>query len=190
MNLTASLALSFLLAASFGARVFGADHPHAGGDSPSQFKVGEFAFKRPAAWQITPPASAMRAAQLKITDAKKNQSAEVVFFHFGPGDGGDKQANVDRWLGQFKEPKDKINSKVEDVTVSGRKVTYVQAEGTYSAGMMGHPTAAIPNAMLLGAIIESKDGNVFIKLTGPAALVKASKDEFTKMTESAVKEQK
>jgi hypothetical protein len=155
-------------------------------DTPPTFKVGEFTFQRPKGWQSVTPASQMRAAQMKIPGAK-DESAEVVFFHFGPGDGGGTQANVDRWLGQFKEPRDQIKAKVEEAKVGAGKITYVQAEGTYSASMAGHASPVIPKAMLLGAILESAEGNVFIKLTGPASLVKSSQEAFRKMSEGALK---
>ena len=151
------------------------------------FKVGEFSFAVPEKWEWVETASSMRKAQLKVPDADKKGDAEVIFFHFGPGNGGGTQANVDRWLGQFKEPKDKINSKVDNATVNNRKVTYVQAEGTYLAGMPGGPKTEQANAMLLGAILESGEGNVFIRMTGPAALVKSSKQGFTQMVEGALK---
>lgn len=171
----AALALGlFLLPTSFAA------------EATDVIKVGEFSFKRPAGWTSVTPASSMRAAQLKITGAK-DETAEVVFFHFGPGDGGAIKANVDRWLTQFKEPRDKLNAKVEEVPVGNRKITYVQAEGTYAASMAGHASAPIANAMLLGAILESDKGNVFIKLTGPASVVKPAKESFRAMSESAVK---
>ena len=41
--------------------------------------------------------------------------------------------------------------------------------------------------MLLGAVLESESGNVFVKMTGPAALTKASIGEFRQMVESALK---
>ena len=154
-------------------------------DAPSSFKVGEFAFKRPASWEWVETASpSMRKAQLKVNAANKKESAEVVFFYFGEGNGGGTKANVDRWLTQFQEPREKLNSKIEEMTVGKRKVTYVQAEGTYLSGMPGGPKTAQPNSMLLGAILESPEGNVFIKLTGPMALAKAAKDDFRKMVES------
>ena len=43
-----------------------------------------------------------------------------------------------------------------------------------------------PNAMLSGAILESGQGNVFIRLTGPAKLVKTSQTAFRKMVEAAM----
>ena len=169
---------SILIAPAFGA---------VAADAPATFKVGEFNFKRPDKWEWVEVTSAMRKAQLKVISPDKKENAEVIFFHFGQGGGGDVKANVDRWLGQFQEPKDKLKSKVEEVTVGKRKLTYVQAEGTYKSGMPGGPTTPQPNSSLLGAIIESDAGNVFVRMTGHTALVKASTDEFKKMVEGAVK---
>jgi hypothetical protein len=93
---------------------------------------------------------------------------------------------VDRWLGQFQEPKDQLKSKVEDQHIGGRKVTYAQAEGTYLSGPpLGQKT---PKAgfMLLGAIMEDPRGNVFVKMTGPAKLTKDSAAAFRKMVEGAL----
>ncbi|MBK7998960.1 MAG: hypothetical protein IPK15_09660 [Verrucomicrobia bacterium] len=153
-------------------------------DAPKTFTVSEFTFNRPEKWQWIEVSSSMRKAQLKVDDAAKKESCEVVFFYFGEGGGGSTQANIDRWLAQFAEPKEKLNSKVESVTVGGRKVTYVHAEGTYQSGMPGGPKTPQPNSMLMGGIIESDGGNIFIRLTGPVALAKASQAEFRKMVES------
>src|SRR5213594_3853012 len=86
-------------------------------EAPATFKVSEFTFTRPAAWEWMEVTSSMRKAQLKVVDAKSKASADVIFFHFGPGDSGGTKANVDRWLGQFVEPREKINPKTEEVTV-------------------------------------------------------------------------
>lgn len=156
-------------------------------EAPKTFKVGEFTFPRPADWQWVESTSTMRKAQLKITGAAAKDPAEVVFFYFGEGGGGATTANIDRWLAQFEEPKDKLQSKIEQTTVSGRKVSYVQAQGTYKSGMPGGPTTPKPNTMLLGAILESDQGNVFVRLTGPIALAQSSRDDFRKMIEGALK---
>ncbi len=153
-------------------------------DAPATFKVGDFTFIRPATWEWVEVTSAMRKAQLKVTDADSKASADAIFYYFGQGDGGGTKANVDRWLGQFQEPREKINAKVEEVTVGKTKITYVQAEGTYSSGMPGGPTTPMADYTLLGAILESDQGNVFVRMTGPKALVKASVADFKKMIES------
>ncbi|HXJ59854.1 MAG TPA: hypothetical protein VNU68_24690 [Verrucomicrobiae bacterium] len=125
----------------------------------------------------------MRKAQLKIADAAQKESAEVVFFYFGEGGGGGTKANVDRWLGLFQEPREKLQSKVEEVTVNQRRITYVQAQGTYMSGMPGGAKTPQPDTMLLGAILESPAGSVFVRLTGPLKLSTASQTAFRKMVE-------
>jgi hypothetical protein len=157
-----------------------------GAESPARFPVGEFKFQRPEKWEWIENAGPMRKAQLKIPGTDGKTSAEVVFFHFGAGGGGGTKANVDRWLGQFQERGDQLKSKVEEVTVRNRKVTYVEAQGTYMSGTPGGPKTAQPDSTLLGAIIESDAGSVFIKLTGPSALAKAAAAEFRKMAESGI----
>ena len=156
-------------------------------DAPVTFKVSEFTFTAPAKWEKVETASPMRKAQFKVNDAEKKNSAEVVFFHFGPGDGGGVQANVDRWFSQFEGPKEKIGAKSEEKTINKHKVTFVRAEGTYMSGMPGGARTAQPGSALRGAIMESDQGAVFVKMTGPAALVKSAEDDFRRMIESALK---
>ena len=97
------------------------------------------------------------------------------------------QANIDRWLGMFKEGKDKINAKTEKISRDKGTITYVQAEGTYMSGMPGGPKTAQPNSMLQGAIIETPASNIFVRMTGPAELVKGVQKDFRAMIESALK---
>ena len=156
-------------------------------DAPATFKVSEFTFQRPAKWEWVETASSMRKAQLKVNDAEKKNSAEVVFFHFGPSNGGGVQANVDRWFGQFQEPREKIGAKNEETKIGKHKVTFVRAEGTYLSGMPGGARTPQPGTLLRGAIVESVEGNVFVKMTGPVALVKSAEEDFRKMIESALK---
>jgi hypothetical protein len=158
-------------------------------DAPKPFKVGEFSFTSPAKWESVEVTSPMRKAQLKVP-GKDGKNADVIFFHFGEGAAGGTKANVDRWLGQFEEGRDKINAKVDETKAGSRTVTYVQAEGTYKSGMPGGPTTPLPNTMLLGAILESAEGNVFVRMTGPAELVKSARDDFKKMIDTAAKEAK
>jgi hypothetical protein len=155
-----------------------------GAEAPKTFKVGELNFTRPADWEWVEVTSAMRKAQLKVPGAGPGPSAEVVFFFFESGNGGGVKANVDRWLSQFEE---KSNQKVEDTTINKRKVTSVQVEGTYMSGMPGGPRTPQPKSALQGTIIETSEGNVFIKMTGPTQTVKAAKEQFKKMVEGPLK---
>jgi hypothetical protein len=159
---------SFVLALSTAATLFA--------EAPAKFTVGGFEFQRPTTWEWVQVSSPMRKAQLKVPGASPETSADITFFHFGPGGGGGLQANVQRWLGQFQSAEGA--SKVEPQEISGTKVTLVTTEGTFNSGMPGGPTTPLTNQALLGAIVEHPEGDVFIKMTGPAALVKDSRPAF------------
>ena len=155
-----------------------------GAEVPATFKVGEFAFKRPEKWTWVETApNGMRKAQLKV-EAGGGQSAEVIFFHFGVSTGGGTKANVDRWLGMFQEKGEQLKSKVEEKTVQGHLITYVEASGTYLSGVPGGPKTPLAGHSLLGAIVEGGEGSVFIRLTGPAELAKSALPDFRKLAES------
>ncbi len=153
---------------------------------PVTFTVGAFTFKRPPQWQWVTVSSSMRKAQLRVVDPANptGPGADVVFFHFGPGQGGDVNGNISRWIGQF-ENKDTVKPVVEAADIKGTKVTRVRVDsGTFSSGMPGGPTTPQTDYGLYGAILESKEGDVFIKLTGPAALVRAAAKDFEALVQS------
>lgn len=154
--------------------LIGAASLHA--EDPATFPVGGLTFKRPAEWTWVQVSSPMRKAQLKVTGASADDAADITFFHFGPDSGGDVQSNAQRWVAQFRDAEGK--SKIDTQEIGGAKVTLVTTEGTFSSGMPGGPSTPLKDQALLGAIIEHKDGNVFVKMTGPAALVKASRQKF------------
>jgi hypothetical protein len=156
-------------------------------EPPATFKVSDFTFERPPEWEWVPTTSPMRKAELKVVSPKGDGAVEVVFFHFGPGDGGGTQANVDRWFRMFKEPRDQIQAHTEKTKVDRHEVTYVRAQGTYLSGMPGGPQTPLPDHGLIGAIIEAPGGNVFVRLTGPKALASAAETEFKAMIASALR---
>lgn len=156
--------------------------------APARFEVGEFSFTRPEAWKWIEVTSPMRKAQLQVPDAKAGQPpTEVIFFYFGAGQGGNVESNVSRWFQQFEGTREQIQAKTDSVTVGGRKVTYVHAQGTYMSGMPGGPKTPLKDHALLGAIVESDKGNVFIRMTGPIETVKKAEPDFKKMVESGLK---
>lgn len=146
-------------------------------------KVGAFTFAVPEGWKSVTPSSSMRKAQLEI--AQGPDKAEVTFFQFGAGQGGSVAENVARWFAQFPGSEDK--RKTETVQAGSVKITYATTEGTFSSGMPGGPTTPMTGYALCGAILESADGNVFIKMTGPTAIVKSSTETFKKMVSDAAK---
>lgn len=154
---------------------------------PETFTVGSFTFKRPPTWTWVPVNSTMRKAQLRVPDPTNpsGPGADVVFFHFGAGQGGGVDANISRWLGQFAEAGDALKPVIEKAEVKGTKITRVRvSSGTFSSGMPGGPTTPMKDYGMYGAILESPGGDVFVKMTGPAELVNAAAPNFEAMVQS------
>ena len=129
----------------------------------------------------------MRAATYSIPAAEGDaEPAECAVFFFGTGQGGDIQANIDRWIGQFEASG--IPAKAQK-QVAGMNVTIVQIAGAYLApgGPMMQSTGKKENYRLLGAIVEGPQGSVFFKFTGPAKTLGAAEGEFNAMVESLAK---
>lgn len=153
-------------------------------EAPATFKVSSLSFERPSKWEWVPTQSQMRKAVLKVPQTS-GEPGEVIFFHFGEGGAGGTQANIDRWFRQFQEPKDKIKARTEESKVGASKLTYVFAEGTYMSGMPGTPPTPKPGFAMVGAILEDPAGHIFIRYTGPKALVESTTADFKKLVESA-----
>jgi hypothetical protein len=147
---------------------------------PVEFSVGAFVFDRPEGWNWITATSPMRKAQLAVK-GDGGATADVVFFHFGPGQGGTVEANVQRWIGQFQDAK----SSSRKETVGTMSVTFVEAEGTFLSGMPGTPALPMEGFAMRGAIIESPEGDVYAKLTGPKALVESASAAFEAMIKGA-----
>jgi len=138
---------------------------------------GELRYKTPAGWQEEKPNSNMRVAQYKLPKAEGDSAdAELVVYYFGQGQGGSKQANIDRWLSQMQQAdgsSSKDKAKIENTTVNGMAVTTVDVLGKYNGGMASPgaaPNATPPdmsNYRMRAAIIETPKGSYFVKLTGP-----------------------
>ena len=152
-------------------------------ESSGSVKVEAFKFTLPEGWKSVTPSSPMRKAQLEI--ARGPEKAEVSFFHFGADQGGSVADNISRWYAQF--PGSEKNRITENVQVGAVKITFAMTDGTFSSGMPGGPTTPMEGYALCGAILESASGNVFVKMTGPNAVVKASTEAFKKMVSDAAK---
>ena len=135
----------------------------------------------------------MRAATYQVPAAAgDSEGGECAVFYFGPGQGGNVQANIDRWIAQFEQPDGKPSAdraKSGRETINGIPVTRIDLSGTFLGGgpAMGAGTAKKPGYRLLGAIIEAAEGPVFFKLTGPANTVRSAEKEFEGMLASLKK---
>jgi hypothetical protein len=145
------------------------------------------AWADPEGWQPMTPSSAMRRAQYRVPGTAGD--AEFVAFYFGPGEGGEAQANVVRWANQFSQADgsssvDKLVT--ERMEVGDVSVLLAEVTGIYSGGMagIGGKEEVLPGYMLLGAIAEGPDANWFFKFTGPEATVRENRAKFMAVIES------
>ena len=144
-------------------------------------RMGAIAARVPAGWVEEEPASSMRLAQFRLT-GDGAADAVLAVFHFGSGQGGSVDANIDRWYGQFSQPDGgdtKARSRRWQRQVGSIAVELVEIKGTFSPGMgMGSQDGPQPDYAMLGAIAQAPSGLYFVKLTGPAATVARWGDSF------------
>ncbi|MDQ7007794.1 MAG: hypothetical protein Q9Q40_11245 [Acidobacteriota bacterium] len=136
-------------------------------------------WQAPDRWIAETPASTMRRAQYRISGP--GGDAELVVYYFGPGQGGDPMANVQRWAHQFTQPDGSPSfeaMQVTDLEGTAVPVKMVEVTGTYTGGMGSGPGDAMDNAMLLGAIASGPDAPWFFKMTGPEATVRSEREAF------------
>jgi hypothetical protein len=133
----------------------------------------------PAAWLAEEVASSMRVLQYRIPGAGDTDDGQFVLYYFGPTQGGSLEANLDRWTSQFSRPDGGEVEAVIDPLEGRFPAKLVQLEGDYARGVgMGPAGEALPDRMLLAAVVESPKGNLYPQLHGPAQLVKELRKDF------------
>ena len=121
----------------------------------------------------------MRLAQFAISDEGQ---AEVVVFYFGVGQGGGSQANIARWVSQFKPVNGKpVQPTVKNMTTDGGfAVTWVEIQGDYARGVGVGPIGDFKtDRMLIAAITETPRGNLYIQFHGDRETILDRRDEFS-----------
>ena len=143
----------------------------------------ELTFTVPAGWVEETRSSSMRVAQYKLPKTTGDaEDASLVLYYFGQGQGGSTAANVERWVGQFKQTDSSTASepKQEQLEVNGLKVTTVDVSGTYVAETAPGSGSFHnnPGYRLRAAVIETPKGSYFVKLVGPEKTVTQWNDSF------------
>ena len=158
------------------------------GDKPATFAAGDFTFAVPTGWSSVTPSSPMRKAELRVPGPEGTGAAGeaiITVFHFGQGQGGTVQQNVDRWFSQFDGDDETKGAATAKKTIGTVPVTFARARGTFQSGIPGQPTTPLEGQALLGAILENPNGDVYVKMTGPAPTVEKAEPAFVQMIRSA-----
>src|SRR4051812_15030774 len=128
----------------------------------------------PKNWEAQ-PLSQMRLASFLVR-GENGATADVSFVALGPA-AGNVLDNVNRWLGQLKQPavnQEKLKSMIQPVATDRGEVAFVD--------LSGQPENGDPNkdGRIVGAIAAEENGTSFFKMRGNAALVGAEKENFIK----------
>ncbi len=160
-----------------------------GDEKTADLTAGSLTFKAGSPWVAKKTARMMSAGGYTIPGKDKAPGVEADFYHFGGnGGGGDVDANIKRWQGQF-EPNDEgalPTPKKEEVTMGDKKVLFVHLKGTYLSGsVMDAKRTPLPGYTMTGVIIQTDDGSIFIKVNGPDALMASTQADIKKLVASA-----
>ena len=146
-------------------------------------EAGGLRFDDPPGWAQDP--KPMRTANYTIPAAPGDRhSGELAVYYFGPGQGGGREANVRRWLGQFVKadgsPMTAADAERREERVNGLAVTLLDVTGTYlfKPFPMSPQATPMPGYRMLAAIVQGPDAPVFFKLTAPARTAAAAEAEF------------
>lgn len=147
-------------------------------------EIRGLAIELPAGWVSVPPTSPMRAAQAVIQGP--GGPAELTVFHFGVGQGGDPEANIQRWLGQVVPDAGTGPEREVFEGKSGVRITWVDVEGTLQMDRTGMgPATPVPGSRLMGAVVEGEGGPWFFKATGPDLTLAPQRLAFRGMLQRA-----
>jgi hypothetical protein len=134
--------------------------------------------------------SGMRKAEYAFGPiGEEADSATMTVYYFGPDQGGGVDANLQRWIGQMTLAEGSEPKRLES-TVEGMKAHMVEARGTYNVSsgmMMGGDTTLKEGYLMSAVVLETDQGNVFFKLTGPQQTAREMAGSFKKMLENIEK---
>jgi hypothetical protein len=140
----------------------------------------------PAAWTPRAPSSTSRLAEFVVPGARPADNAEVVVFFFGKAMGGNVDANLTRWKGQFSAPdSSSVYEKVTRDSTGAFPLTFAEYHGTYRRGIgAGSADSVRTGQALIASIVETPHGALFIQLFGPEARVVAERETFFKFVKA------
>lgn len=171
MRFSHCLSLVALLAVCSAAQVYAADTTPVAMDDVLTLQI-------PSNWEKVKPDNNLRLGQFKLPAAEgETEITELAVF---PPFGGSVNENLMRWEGQFSGAEKKST---KGKTAEGKPYYLLDLTGTYKKPD-GPPilrkTVDKPDYRMLAVIIETTQGNYFLKLTGPKKSVEAQVEAFRK----------
>jgi hypothetical protein len=166
-----------------------AEAKSAAAEKTSDVALGGLTFKVPASWKAKEKLRMFSKAGYTIPEKEKAAGVEVDLYHFeGELGGGDIPSNISRWQGQFKAGDDgnPPEPKKEELTFGDKKALLVTLKGTFVSGSVSDAERPLKEGYTMtGIIIETGDGKIILKFTGPDAAMTAALPEIKKLVGSA-----
>ena len=147
-------------------------------------------FTPASGWISEPTTGSMRKAQYRLPHAEGDPEDATLIVYFFGGSGGSREANLERWAGQFEQPGggDSLEALEQSTRmVAGLQVLDVSISGTYVAETSPGSGERVheENWSMLASIIENVDGPWYVKLVGPRASIAKWSASYTAFISSA-----
>ncbi len=180
--------LNLAFAVCFVAATLAADEPKKDdkkddkSDATISVAEGKLSLTAPDKWKRVKPKFRMVEHEFAIPAAEGDaQDGRLMVM----GAGGTVQQNIDRWVKQFDGAGGAgVTPKVDKKSVAGQLVHTVDLAGDFTdvpGPNSGLPGTKYTDYRMVAAIIESKEGNYFVKLYGPKKTIDAAEADFHKM---------
>ncbi|TLD70151.1 hypothetical protein FEM03_13230 [Phragmitibacter flavus] len=142
-----------------------------------------FSFATPEGWSVAPAASGPMAG-MRLVDMRFGPNGEgECFLSMMPGAAGGFEANLNRWRGQMGLPAYTAEelAALPKREMFGQEATYVDFEGTFTNVGAAAP---LEGYRMIGLIQQTPKFTLFVKMTGPKALVEANQEAFMEFAQS------
>ena len=154
---------------------------------------GKITLPAPDSWERKQPRTRIVEHEFAAKGPEGQKPARVTIM----GAGGGVEANIDRWIGQFRQPDGgatREKTKVEKAKAGETEIHVVDITGTYmdrpGGPFAGGRVTPREGYRMMGAIIVTKNsGHYFVKMLGPDKTVAANSKAFREMlTKLKIKE--
>ena len=146
-----------------------------------------FDWQTPEGWNVA-AATPMRLVNLRFGEGDVGECYLTIL----TGAGGGLEANIGRWYGQMGlvAPSAELIADLPKARLLNREAVVIDIEGDFS----GMGAAAKPDYRMVGRILpEQQSGgsvfSMFLKMTGPKAVVEANLDKFEQFCQSLAPKQ-
>jgi hypothetical protein len=142
-------------------------------------KENPLAWTKPEAWTEA-PASQMRLINFTFGPAAEGECYLTAM----PGDAGGIAANLNRWRGQLSQPplSDAELAALPKKKLMGAEGLFLSVDGAFKG--MGDAADAKADYRLVGVLLPNPELTIFVKMTGPRALVEQNMTAFDTFCQS------